>query len=163
MSGTTSRGVVSNSTSRNWSSGFGGAAELLGGQAREVERAAHAAAGVEDQAHRYRLVVHGELRDGLLDAVVVDAEVLALQAGDGAVQRIVHAHRNQHELGIDAQRGARSGSSGSAGGGRFAPRLDRSLGREKRGAQRAPQGRTGEWSRAPHIASIVSDSGAGTR
>ena len=65
----------------------------------------HAAAGIEDQAHGDRFVVHGELRDRLLHLVFEEAEVFLLQAGDGAVQLVVDGDRHQHQVRIHAQIG----------------------------------------------------------
>ena len=64
---------------------IGGFEELHRGHARALELAAHAAAGVEHQAHRNRVVVHGKLGDLLLHLVFQDAEVFLLQTGDRPV------------------------------------------------------------------------------
>ncbi len=40
-----------------------------------------------------------------LYVVIEDTEVLFLQSGDGPVQRVVHAHRHEHKVGIDSQSG----------------------------------------------------------
>ena len=59
---------------------------------QHVERAApfgvHAAAGVQDDGQRQRRILVGEEADGLLAAVVEDAELFLRQAGDRPVVRI---------------------------------------------------------------------------
>ena len=114
--------------------------ELRGGQARLAQLRAHAAADVEDQADGDRLVVHREVRDGLLDAVVEDFEMLLLQSGDRAVRGVADGDRHQHQVGVDAQVRARPGFSGAAR--QFRSRLSGhlSVGDAERAVQR---GRTG--------------------
>ena len=79
-----------------------GPEKCLRREARSAQLVAHAATGIEHEPDGDRFVVHGELRDGLLDAFVENAKIFLLQPGHGAVQRVVDRNRDQHQVGVDA-------------------------------------------------------------
>jgi len=93
-----------------------------------------------------------KLRDGLFHAVVEDLEVLLLEAGYGAVQRIAHGDGNQHQVGIDAQAGGRPLLLRRTG---FGTRLDGNLPAEsERCQQPQPEHPPGKPPRASHGPSV---------
>ena len=85
--------------------GVGGLEELRHRLARFFQLAAHAAAAIEDHAHRKRRVLARKLRDLLLLLVLEDLEVLLFQPGDEAVHGVGDGHRNQHQRAVHADVG----------------------------------------------------------
>jgi len=151
VSGTTIFGWSLNSTRKNSSSGLAVWNNAAAAR-RERQLGSHASADIENQADGHRFVVHGEVRDDLLHAIVEDLEVLLLQARYGAVQRVAHGYRNQHQVGIDAQIGGRPFPLRRAG---FGTRLDGNLPVEgERRQQTQPEHPPGKPPRASHGPSV---------
>src|SRR5262245_22916597 len=98
--------------------------ELAYSLAGFAELVPHAPAGVKYQADGERRILAGEVGHLLFDFVLKETEILFLQPGHKAIQRISHSHVDKDNGGVHADVAA--GSPGSRDG-RFGAWIDRNL------------------------------------
>src|SRR5579863_8393041 len=69
---------------------------------RRRQLCAHAAAGIEHNAYRKRCIFTGQMRDYLLDLILIDLEVLLVEARYETAQGIRDRHRYRDKSRVDA-------------------------------------------------------------
>src|ERR1035441_2767825 len=109
-------------------------------QSRFVELVAHAAAAIEDHAHRERRVLAGELSDLLRLLIFRQFEVLLFESGDKAVHGVGDRDRNQYQRAVHTDVGMRPRFRLLT---RFAPDIEVGLSPEE-GPQVNPNGATNQ-------------------